>query len=213
MKKFKKAIIPCALAAVLLLLAPSCSKPSNADTDLDLKLALLESRLAAIQESNAALEEKQRAERVAMESKLEELKELIESAAATPETETPAEDEKYFGFSYITEEGGAIITSYDGDSKDIIIPASIRTLPVIAIADEAFKGSSAVSVSIPETVERIGWFAFASCPRLERIVIPQKVSEIGYGAFDGSPLVTVYASPDSYAAKYAKSYGVTVVSD
>lgn len=213
MKKFKKAIIPCALAAVLLLLAPSCTGSTNDQSEDSLKIALLESRLAAIQESNAALEEKQRADSAAMESRLEELKELIESAAAIPDTETPDEDEKYFGFSYIVEAGGAIITSYDGDSKDIIIPASIRSLPVVAIADDAFKGSSAVSVSIPETVERIGWFAFADCPRLERIVIPKKVSEIGYGAFDSSPIVTVYASPDSYAAKYAKSYGVTVVSD
>lgn len=205
----KRTLLPCALTAVLLLLC-ACA-PSNDDSvAVDRVLAGLESRLDAIEAGSSAIEKQQNEERRAVESKLDELKALIEVVAAVPK-ETAPEDKSYFGFSYMIEGDGAIITAYSGESKDIIIPASILGHPVIAIEDEAFKGSSAVSVSIPETVERIGWFAFAYCPRLERIVIPRKVKEIGYGAFDGSPLVSVYASRDSYAAKYALSYGIAVV--
>lgn len=209
----KKALIPCILAVVLLLSAQSCSGSDKSPSDTELKLALLESRLAALQASSSALEEKYAEDKRALESKLDELNAIIEALPPTVEEEPVEKDKVYFGFSYIIEGDGATITAYSGDSTEIIIPASIQGHPVVAIADEAFKGLSIISVSIPETIERIGWFTFASCPRLERIVIPKKVKEIGYGAFDGSPLVSVYTPSDSYAAKYAKSYGIPVSSD
>ena len=198
---------------MLLLLLPSCLGNDSSQSDSELKIALLESRLAAIQASNASLEEKQNEDKRAMESRLDELQDLIEAISAEPPEEALSDNKNYFGFSYIIEGDGAIITAYSGDATEIIVPASILGNPVTAIADEAFKGSLAVSISVPETVESIGWFAFSSCPRLERIVIPSKVSKIGYGAFDGSSLVKIYTHADSYTAKYAKSYGITIVCD
>ena len=207
---FKRNLLPCALAASLLLLS-ACAPSNNDSAAVDRALAGLESRLDAIEAGSSSFEEQQNEDRRAVESKLDELKALIEGVADVPNETAPEEEKIYFGFSYIIEGEGVVITAYSGDSKDIIIPASILGNPVVAISDDAFKGSLAVSVSIPETVESIGWFAFAYCPRLERIVIPQKVNEIGYGAFEGSALVSVYAAPQSYAAKYAGSYGIKVV--
>ena len=213
MKKLKKLIIFSAAAVLLLPLLTSCSVSGSDSSDNQARLTLLENRIAALQSSNSALEEKQKEDRLAMESMQKELDSLIESVAAAPEDAPETESSVYFGFSYLLEGENAVITAYTGDTEELIIPASILGHPVTAIADEAFKGSAAKSVSIPETVESIGWFAFASCTRLERIVIPKKVSVIGYGAFDGSPLLKVYAPADSYAAKYAKSYGIPVASD
>ena len=213
MKKLKKLITAAAFAVLLPAIITSCSGSGGDQSNGDARLTLLENRIAVLQASGEALEKKQNEERRAMEAKLEELKALIESASTTPDETTEAEDSVYFGFSYVLEEGNAVITAYSGDTEELIIPASILGHPVTAIADEAFKESGVRSVSIPETVKSIGWFAFASCARLERIVIPKGVTEIGYGAFGGASLLKVYAPADSYAAKYAKSYGIPVASE
>ena len=38
---------------------------------------------------------------------------------------------------------------------------------------------------IPESVTKIGWFAFYGCSSLTSIIVPQNVTSIGYGAFGG----------------------------
>ena len=97
-----------------------------------------------------------------------------------------------------------------GKSTELIIPASINGSPVVAIADNAFENSSLVSVSIPETLKSIGWFAFSGCSKLERIIIPKNVTEIGYSAFSNASKLVIYAPKDSYAYQYAKSYGISL---
>ena len=184
MKKLKKLITAAAFAVLLPAIITSCSGSGGDQSNGDARLTLLENRIAVLQASGEALEKKQNEERRAMEAKIEELKALIESASTTHDETTDTEDGVYFGFSYVLEDGNAVITAYSGDTEELIIPASILGHPVTAIADEAFKESGVRSVSIPETVKSIGWFAFADCPKLEAIHIPVSVEEISMGAFD-----------------------------
>ena len=72
------------------------------------------------------------------------------------------------------------------------------------------QNSSLVSVSIPETLKSIGWFAFSGCSKLERMIIPKNVTEIGYSAFGNANNLVIYAPKGSYAYQYAKSYGIRV---
>ena len=135
------------------------------------------------------------------------LRQLLYSADTTP----PAEDtsDVYLGFIYEIENGQVTVTGYEGGSLSVIIPASIEGKPVRSIGEGAFESLSITSVTIPDTVTSIGWFAFSNCTDLSRVFIPESVTTIGYEAFSGCRQVTVYADSDSYAEKYAKSYGIS----
>lgn len=205
-----RSIATISLCAVLLLLTvlstlPSCSPSADSSVDFELKISLLESRLASLQESRAALEAKHDSELKSLESELQ----LIRDQLTSSEPET-APDSEYFGFGYVSDGRDITVTSYNGENLDVVIPATIGGLPVTAIADSAFERSTIRSVSIPETVESIGWFTFRSCGSLSKAVIPRTVTVIGYDAFAACPKLTVYSPNGSYALKYAQSYGIPV---
>ena len=52
----------------------------------------------------------------------------------------------------------------------MVIPDSIDGMPVTEIGDEAFLNNSALtSITVPQTVERIGARAFKGCTRLQEM--------------------------------------------
>lgn len=61
------------------------------------------------------------------------------------------------------------------------------TIPgtVTIISQDAFRNSSVKEVIIPNSVEEIGWSAFAGCKGLTKIVLPEKLTVIKSGMFDG----------------------------
>lgn len=128
-----------------------------------------------------------------------------DSSGASP---TPSGES--FGFLYTLADGEATITAYRGDSLDLLIPAAVDGYPVTAIGDGAFEGTRIRSVSLPDTVKSVGWFAFRNCRSLAKAVCPQSVTSIGYEAFSGCKSLTVYAEASSYSYKYAVSYGIPV---
>lgn len=117
-------------------------------------------------------------------------------------------------FTYTVEGDRVTITGYRGSDVNITIPATIDGHAVVAIGDKAFLGNTAVqSIVIPEGVEQIGWFAFSGCISLGAISVPASVKSICYGAFENCPsALTVFCVKDSYAEKYAQSYGIAAVS-
>ena len=66
--------------------------------------------------------------------------------------------------------------------RAMFLPAAIRE-----IADEAFVGSRAMQVTLPEGAQSIGSRAFADCDELLLVVIPSTVTYIADDAFEGSP--------------------------
>lgn len=208
-----RSIITVPLCAALVLLTalsalPSCTPAEDTSADYELRIAILESRLASMGESRTELESKYDSELSSLESELDLLRQQI--FESSPETDATSDESEYFGFGYLSDGKSVTVTSYNGTSLDIVIPATIGGLPVTSIADSAFEGSSIRSVSIPETVESIGWFAFRGATSLSRAVIPSTVTVIGYDAFSACPNLTVYSSNQSYACKYAQSYGIPV---
>jgi hypothetical protein len=121
----------------------------------------------------------------------------------SPETERPAA-----AFRFEMRDGHAVIIAYLGDQPHVKVPAAIEGYPVTSIEEGAFKSTSVVTVELPYSVTEIGWFAFADCQGLTSVTLPPSVETIGYGAFDGCPRLTVIAPADSYAAQYAKSFGI-----
>lgn len=70
-------------------------------------------------------------------------------------------------------------------SQAITIPSTFEDLPVVAIAENGFKGSSLTSVTIPNSITSIGDHAFENCTNLQSLSLPTSVTSIGEKAFAG----------------------------
>ena len=75
------------------------------------------------------------------------------------------------------------VTQYNGNAKDVTIPATVNGYKVTAIERSLFRNSEIESVTIPEGVTEIGSYAFSNCLRLKEIVVPDGVTTIGNNAF------------------------------
>lgn len=128
------------------------------------------------------------------------------------ETTPPASDEPVadMSFGYEIVDGHAIIQTYTGERRDVVIPATIAGYPVTVIHDNAFAGTGVETVTLPDTVITVGWFAFYGCTALRWIEVPASVSLIEYGAFDACSGVVFRCPEGSYAAAYAGSFGIRV---
>lgn len=115
------------------------------------------------------------------------------SAAALPEgvfeassTITASAEATSGNYTYEISDGKAIITSYNGKEKKVIIPSKLGGKPVAEIDDDAFSGNGYIqNIFLPATLETIGTCAFKECTKLAEIKIPAKTATIKQEAFAG----------------------------
>jgi len=162
-------------------------------------------RTAQLETELSLLKEQQYSTAKQYEDRIAELEQLL---AKSEETETPPQAPAVY--TYTVSDNVITITGYSGDAKTLSIPQTIDGLTVVAIGREAFKDSALQEVTIPDTVKTIDWFAFYGCRALQSIVIPTSVTKIEYGVFDGCNMLTIRCEKNSYADKYARSYGMRV---
>ena len=140
---------------------------------------------------------------------------------------TPEPEEDPIEYTYEIVDGKAIITGLKRNLSDEIryttgvrlrIPASIDGYPVTEIADDAFNRTSyffyVSEISIPDTVERIGFQAFFSLilKNPMTISIPASVKEIGMYAFSYLYKVTAF-NVDANNPSYRSVAGVLFSKD
>ena len=91
----------------------------------------------------------------------------------------------YNGFEYTVIGDQCVISGCDSSiSGDVVIPDFIDGKVVTAIGDLAFKDRITVStVTIPETIESIGYNAFEGCSNLICFNMPDSVSVLGESVF------------------------------
>ena len=78
-----------------------------------------------------------------------------------------------------------------GAGNNVVIPAAYKDMPVVAIADGAFRANTGLSsVKIPDSVKTIGEYAFAECTALTEIALPSSVTSVGRGAFSNCVSLT-----------------------
>lgn len=151
------------------------------------------------------------------EKKLKELEKLIaaENATSSSTNDNPSDTiPDPSPFTYTKSGSEAIITGYSGKYSVLVIPEKIDGLTVTEISDSVFEGhTELVSVSIPAGVKKLGWFVFAGCTSLISATLPSGITEIGYDSFAHCTKLTIHCQSNSYAEQYAKSYGISYVSN
>ena len=93
--------------------------------------------------------------------------------------------------SYIID-GKKLVSYVDDDQLDVVVPKGIET-----IGREAFEGSNVRSVSLPDSVKIIDYYAFSSCKDLHYIHLGCNVEHIMDSAFEGCQNLRTINIPDS----------------
>ena len=106
------------------------------------------------------------------------------------------------------DESYAIVDSYQGDRKEVVISATYNGVPVKVIGEDAFKRSAISSVVIPDSVTEICDEAFNECSALTEIYIPRSVEKMGAGVFGGCVRLVVRSAalskPSGWNANWNK---------
>ncbi len=99
------------------------------------------------------------------------------------------ENEKLFESEPLMDAAGSPfgirITSANPEEAYILIPETIENLPVLEIGDYAFRDCNVREIQLPESLKRIGRYAFYNCRQLERIGLSTGLKDVGVGAFTG----------------------------
>lgn len=85
---------------------------------------------------------------------------------------------------YDIRRGNAWITGWRGFAGEVAVPGELEGYPVTAVEKKAFLSKKDLrKVSLPDTVEEIGDWAFAYCDNLERVEFPDRDVRFGKKAF------------------------------
>ena len=182
-------------------------KESSNETDIspEIRIKELETKIITLLQNQEISENERKKEISALKAELDVLKK--KESDKSNETSTEKKEPKIFNYSLNGYK--ATITSINTDEESISIPAVIDGHAVTAIGSEALASSKIKRIVLEDGIESLDWFAFKGCPALSSVTIPASVTSIGYGAFDGSSKsLIIECKKDSFAMKYAQSYGI-----
>ena len=87
-------------------------------------------------------------------------------------------------FVFSVGKSSATLLEYTGNDSSVKIPTKINKKKVTAIADYAFwQKKSMKSVTIPDTVKKIGEAAFNECTSLKKVVLPEQLTTLKDAVF------------------------------
>lgn len=123
---------------------------------------------------------------------------LMGSAAVMPQdTALFASAETYQNLTYTVRDNRVSITRCNAMAMSVVVPNEIDGKPVVEIDSIAFENCTILkSVTLPNTIERIGNGAFGGCTSLTQIELPDSLTTIDWYAFSNSGLTSI-TIPDS----------------
>ncbi len=176
--------------------------------------AAYETIISGLQKELADLQAEQREKEAAYEARIKELEGELSELQAKIEAqwpENPSNSNTSMTLTYELRDGQAWITGTKKSGSILEIPQAVNGYSVVGIAEGAFRNLAVEQVILPEGLQTVDWFAFSGCYKLRSVVLPASVTSIGYGAFDLCSASIRFTCPaNSYAAQYAKSYGIPV---
>ena len=182
---------------------PNATDSSQTSTE-DAKIKELEAQIILLMQNQQLSDNERKKEISKLQAEIEKLKETSTEAPTESETESQKT------LTYAIENGKAVITSIYINEESFTVPAVIDGFQVVSIGSDAIHSQTLKKLIISSGIEKIDWFAFRNCTLLSSISIPDSVVSIGYGAFDNtSKTLTISCKRDSFAHKYAQSYGIT----
>lgn len=115
------------------------------------------------------------------------------SILASMVTALPISAEDWGDYTYVVEDGKAIITGFKQENAgEVVIPSTINNYPVTQIYTKAFYNRDNISaVTIPNSVTTIGDSAFQDCNGITSVTIPNSVTSIGASAFQGCAITSL----------------------
>lgn len=104
----------------------------------------------------------------------------------------------YNNLTYEKNDGVIAITDCNESVISVDIPSEIDGCPVTTVGGYAFKGCvNLESITIPDTLNEIGYGAFLGCKKLESINIPDSVTKISTLAFNSCESLANINIPDN----------------
>lgn len=128
-----------------------------------------------------------------------------------PENLTDFGRNAFLNTALVSEENGLLIINnviVDGTkcTGDIVVPDGVTKIGAGAFGPYLGKNENLISVTLPDSVETIGAFAFDDCVNLERINIPENLKTIEKFAFSGCKSLTgeiILPEKVEYVGEYA----------
>jgi len=112
---------------------------------------------------------------------------------------------------YLRSEANCIIQGFPLNGQvleGIMVGCKTSKIPegIAFIAGNAFSGSGLTSITIPNSVQEIGEFAFWECSNLEGVFIPSSVVKMGTNTFADCEVVTIFTGHSSKPADWASDW-------
>jgi hypothetical protein len=106
-------------------------------------------------------------------------------------TAGPASEVELDGIHYTLNEDKTSYTAdgYTNELGNVVIPSTVKGLPVTSIGEDAFDGSGMTSIVVPSSVTSIGGYAFMGCP-LASMSLPASITSIGETILDSDALTS-----------------------
>ncbi len=114
-------------------------------------------------------------------------------------------------FIYESVEGGIAIKGYSGENMNVVIPETINGKNVVEIGEAAFDATLIESVVIPESVTKIGEYAFRRCGKLTSVTIKGDVEIIEKGTFNFCGELLNITLPDTVKAIKDNAFGMSAI--
>lgn len=120
---------------------------------------------------------------------------LLMPAALAAQTEYQDGD-----YTFTLDKATATITKYTGTDSVVTVPSHVvfngKPYPVEHIGDQVFyQNENLVSLTLPDTVQSLGYYTVGSCPNLEFLDLPNNMSSIHVWACDRNPKLTTVLMP------------------
>ena len=107
---------------------------------------------------------------------------------------------------YTIQEDGEVktvaVTGYDGEEKNLTIPAEVNGYEVVRVKERAFENSDITTVQFSSTYLYIEGYAFGGCKDLKTVTSVAEATVMGY-AFENCTKLDTVNLPDSTLLKYS----------